>query len=326
MLKEQPIPKKNTSYTPDLLGDQFERCTLKFTNDYEGPIDATLIRRKSGISTTKAVLYIHGFNDYFFQSEMAKCFNDYGFHFYALDLRKYGRSFLTHQKLNNVRSLTEYDEEISLALQIIKSEGNHQVILNGHSTGGLIITNYAVRYPNSTLFQGLICNSPFYEFNLPFFEREIGIPLFAFIGKYLPNLEVPAGFTKVYGHSLHNSKQGEWNYSLSWKPLDIANINLGFLTAIYQAQKNIQYDANITVPTLVMHSDRSIYEKHYSEKLKTGDAVLNVQHIQKYAHQLTGDITVCEIKNGMHDLVLSTKPVREKVYKRMFEWIGVYFK
>jgi len=28
----------------------------------------------------------------------------------------------------------------------------------------------------------------------------------------------------------------------------------------------------------------------------------------------------------MHDLILSKKPVRENVYKKMFEWIDIKFK
>ncbi|MCG9793375.1 alpha/beta hydrolase [Flavobacterium algicola] len=316
----------NTIYTPDILGDGFESLTYNLPDDYEGAVTATLIRRKSAINSVKAILYIHGFNDYFFQSEMAKRFNDNGYHFYALDLRKYGRSHLPNQKLNNVRSISEYNAEINLALQTIKMEGNQHVILEGHSTGGLIITNYAIQFPNSKLFHGLICNSPFYEFNLNYFEREIGIPILAFAGRYLPDIVVPAGFTKLYGYSLHQQKHGEWDYSLLWKPLDITKINLGFLTAIFNAQKNIQHNAIVTVPALIMHSDKSIYEKKYSDKLKTGDTVLNVTHIKKYAHGLTGDITVSQIENGMHDLVLSTKPVREEVYTKIFNWIGSHFK
>jgi alpha-beta hydrolase superfamily lysophospholipase len=43
-------------------------------------------------------------------------------------------------------------KKFNLALSIIKSESNDQVLLKGHSTGGLIITNYAVNHFNSGLF------------------------------------------------------------------------------------------------------------------------------------------------------------------------------
>src|SRR5690606_33597438 len=181
-----------TNYFADVLGDGFNRLTLFLNPDYEGNVISTLVRRRSQNPSEKAILYIHGFNDYFFQDEMAKNFNREGYNFYALDLRKYGRSYLPHQKLNNVRSLSEYDEELTLALQLIRSEHNKQTILMGHSTGGLIVTNYAENYKNSDLFHGIICNSPFYEFNLSFIKRKIGIPLLSVLGKYFPNKLTPS--------------------------------------------------------------------------------------------------------------------------------------
>ncbi|CAM1365062.1 Alpha/beta hydrolase [Tenacibaculum sediminilitoris] len=318
--------KSNNNYLPDVLGDGFTKLTLSFDDDYEGEVVATLIRRKSLTKTSKAILYIHGFNDYFFQEEMSKEFNNQGYSFYALDLRKYGRSHLNHQKLNNVRSLIEYDEEIDLALQIIKSERNKQVILMGHSTGGLIVTNYAGNHLNSDLFHGIICNSPFYEFNLNVLERKIGVPVLSYLSKYFPNKLISSGFSKLYGYSLHNDKYGEWNYSLYWKPHDIPNVNLSFISAIYKAQKNIQNNLVIDVPTLVLYSSQSIYEKKWSDKFNEGDAVLNVNHIKYYANKIRGNVTSCEIENGMHDLILSKKLVRENVYKKMFEWTNVHFK
>ncbi len=313
------------NYYPDVLGGTFEKLTLKFSDDYEGAVISTLIRRIAKKKSEKAILYIHGFNDYFFQKEMAITFNQHGYNFYALDLRKYGRSYLSHQKFNNIRSLDEYDEEIDLALQILKSEHNSQVILMGHSTGGLIATNYVVNHLNSILFHGLICNSPFYEFNLNYLSRKVGVPILSLLGKYVPNISISGGFSEYYGYSLHKEKYGEWNYSLVWKPHVIPKVNLSFIKAIYQAQKNIRQNSTINVPTLVMHSDKSIYEKHWSEKFKEGDAVLNVNHIKKYATKLNGEITVCEIACGMHDLVLSIKPVRQRVYQHIFEWINNSF-
>ena len=85
--------KIEVDYQPDILGAGYEQATLDLPNDYEGQVVATLVRKKAAEPTKKAVLYIHGFIDYFFQTEMAERFNEQGFDFYALDLRKYGRSY-----------------------------------------------------------------------------------------------------------------------------------------------------------------------------------------------------------------------------------------
>lgn len=313
------------TYSPDVLGEGIEQMTLPFEDDYEGSVVATLVRKKPQTPATKAILYIHGFNDYFFQRQMAQQFNNQGYNFYALDLRKYGRSLLSHQKLNNVRSLLEYDAEINEALQVIKSEGNTAVILMGHSTGGLIVTHYAGRHLNSDLFHGVIGNSPFYEFNLGFLERKVGIPILSFLSRYLPNKLISGGLSTLYGHSLHEDKQGEWDYSLVWKPHDIPKVNFGFIHAIYSAQKNIQHNLVIDVPTLVLYSNQSIDDREWSERFMEGDAVLNVAHIKHYANKIEGDVTTCEIENGMHDLVLSKEPVRETVYEKIFEWLNSHF-
>ena len=107
-------------YQPDVLGSNYEQMTLNFADDYDGKVIATLVRKKAAQATKKAVLYIHGFSDYFFQTEMAEQFNQHGYDFYALDLRKYGRSKLPHQKFYYVLDLREYDAEIAFRQYIQK--------------------------------------------------------------------------------------------------------------------------------------------------------------------------------------------------------------
>ena len=63
---------QSTEYQPDILGTGFEILTLNLTDDYDGKVIATLVRKQAVQATKKAVLYIHGFIDYFFQTEMAE--------------------------------------------------------------------------------------------------------------------------------------------------------------------------------------------------------------------------------------------------------------
>ncbi|NUT07326.1 MAG: alpha/beta hydrolase, partial [Hamadaea sp.] len=104
-----------------MLGAPYERHIIDLPSDDEGPVVATLVRRRANQSTKRAVLYLHGFCDYFFQTHLADFFTDRGWDFYALDLRKYGRSLLGHQTPNFVRSLTEYFPEIDEAIRDRKS-------------------------------------------------------------------------------------------------------------------------------------------------------------------------------------------------------------
>ena len=90
---------------PDVLGPPYERRTIDLGSDDEGPVVATLVRRLAERRTGRAVLYVHGFVDYFFQTHLADFFAERGWDFYALDLRKYGRSLLAHQTPNFCRDL-----------------------------------------------------------------------------------------------------------------------------------------------------------------------------------------------------------------------------
>ena len=119
-----------------------EEIPLK--DDSKGPNIAVLIKLKSPKITKKAVIYVHGFVDYFFQEHLAQWYTENEFDFYALELRKYGRSILPHQRPNHIRRIDEYYEEITAAIEIVKQRENHDFILfNGHSTGGLVLSMYA---------------------------------------------------------------------------------------------------------------------------------------------------------------------------------------
>jgi alpha-beta hydrolase superfamily lysophospholipase len=135
----------------DVLGPPYERHTIDLDSDDEGAVVATLVRRRADRPTRRAVLYVHGFVDYFFQTHLADFFAERGWDFYALDLRKYGRSLLPHQTPNFARSLTDYYPELDEAARIIREQDDHdQLLVAGHSTGGLITSLWSHSARSST--------------------------------------------------------------------------------------------------------------------------------------------------------------------------------
>ncbi|VXB91568.1 Lysophospholipase L2 [Flavobacterium sp. 9R] len=313
---------KTILYQSDYLGNGFEFATINQPDDYEGKVVATVIRKQCSMPSNKAVLYVHGFNDYFFQSEMAQKFNEKGFHFYAVDLRKYGRSTLHHQKINNMRSLTEYFTDLDEALAIMRQEGNEQVLLSGHSTGGLLVTLYASERVGNEKFDAIFCNSPFYDMNMPGYQKRLLVPLVALFGKYFPDVLLPGKISEWYGHSLHGEKKGEWDYNLAWKPHLVPALNAGWISAIHQGHKKIKNGVILTRPILVMHSHQSIYSNDWNASFFEGDAILNVKDIKAGAERIVAPKrTIIEIEGGMHDLILSPLQVREQVYFSLFEWL-----
>ena len=49
--------------------------------------------------------------------------------------------------------------------------------------------------------------------------------------------------------------------------------------------------------------------------------ILDVKEIEKYAKRIEGNVRIMGIENGIHDLVLSKKAVREEVYSKLFRWL-----
>ena len=297
---------------------QFSITKLKCKDDYEGRVEATLLEKKTEHKSNKALLYIHGFVDYFFQYELADWANVQGFNFYAIDLRKYGRSLLPHQKPNNFKNFKEYFEELDSAVDFIRNtQGNEKLVLIGHSTGGLIASLYTHHRQASHTIDALILNSPFFDFNMPKVVKNVGLPLIAALGRVFLNLPSPAGLKRGYAESIHKDFSGEWEFDLSMKPIAGFNVNLGWINAIYTAQKELQNGLDIHLPVLVMHASKSVPPGDYNPAMQTADAVLDVKDIARYAKVIGTNVEIVKVEDGIHDLILSKKDVRDNVYNTM---------
>jgi alpha-beta hydrolase superfamily lysophospholipase len=303
----------------DVLGAGYERRRIDLDPDDEGAVVATLVSLKAPAPTRRAVLYLHGFVDYFFQTHLAEFFTARGYDFYALDLRKYGRSLLEHQTPNFARDMSEYFTEIDAAVRIIRED--HDVLLvNGHSTGGLIAALWAHRVRGQGLVQGLFLNSPFFEFNAPWISRRGLAPVVRLVGRRRPYAPVGQTLGTTYGMSIHRSEHGEWDYDLAWKPLNGYKILAGWVRAISLAHRQVQRGLAIDVPVLVAASSRS-YVGKFTEEAHHADSVLNVADIVRYAPGLGDDVTVVRIEGGKHDLTLSPPKAREQLFTELDQWL-----
>src|ERR671938_1560177 len=106
-------------WQPDRLLPGIETLELEFPADYDGAVVATLVRLPTARAERGAVLYVHGYSDYFFQRHMAERFAAEGYAFHALDLRKHGRSLRPHQHANFCKSVDEYYADIDSAIEAI---------------------------------------------------------------------------------------------------------------------------------------------------------------------------------------------------------------
>jgi len=308
-------------YKKDILGYPFESKSIIMKDDYEGAVQSTIVRLHSDSAKSQAVLYVHGYNDYFFQKEMAQKFDSAGYQFYALDLRKYGRSLLSNQRQFNVRDLSEYFADIDSALAVMDREGFKQPILMGHSTGGLITTLYADSRRDKKPISALILNSPFFDQNQSWFMEKIVIPIVSFFAPIIPNVKIKQGLSIAYAESLLKSYKGEWEYDTTMKLVQSPPITLSWLRAIYKGQSKIHKGFELNIPTLVLRSDKSSNSPEFDSMTSCSDVVLDVNDIQTYADKLGPNCKVEVIKDALHDISLSSKSVRDNFYNKLFRFI-----
>jgi alpha-beta hydrolase superfamily lysophospholipase len=287
-----------STWQPDALLPGFEALELAFPEDYDGPVSATLVRLRAGEAPRGAVLYLHGFADYFFQRHMAERFAAEGYAFHALDLRKHGRSLRARQHPNFCKSLSEYYADITRALDEI----GEAVLLAGHSTGGLLAALYAHEGERRDAVRALWLNSAFFDWRLP--EWKLAqLHLAAACGRFFPFLKDESMLRPDYVNSLLE----DWEFDTRLKPPRGFPIYYGWMGAITDAHAKVRRGLHLECPVLSMHSDEA-------------DVVLDWRHIAKGSRMLGSRVTVLAFPGGVHDLVLSRPPVREEVFRQLFAW------
>jgi alpha-beta hydrolase superfamily lysophospholipase len=309
----------------DVLGSPYERHTIDLGSDDEGPVVATLVRRRAETPSRRAVLYVHGFVDYFFQTHLADFFVEHGWDFYALDLRKYGRSLLPHQTPNFCRSLTDYYPELDESARIIREvDGHDQMLVAGHSTGGLVTSLWSHSRQGQGIVDGLFLNSPFFDFNVPWVMRRPMMAALATASRRTPYRILPMSTLGLYGQSLHSDHRGEWTYDLNWKPVAGFPVRLGWLEAIQRGQRRLRAGLGIDAPVLVACSTRTFRGKAWTDDVRLTDSVLDVDHIVRWAPMLGPRVTIARFDGGMHDLTLSGKDVRAEVFRELGRWVDAF--
>lgn len=317
-------PTTDTTWHPDIL-EGYEARYVNHGEAFDGPCRSTIIRKLAPKKSRKAYLYIHGFNDYFFQKEMGELFVDSGYNFYAVDLRRYGRSWQPWQYPFNVRKQKEYFEDIDSALSQIRRDGNTDITLSGHSTGGLTVAYMAAMKGARVGVNRVVTDSPFLEWNFSALMRNVGAPMIELLSKISPNSKVKQAHCDGYAYSLLKEYDGEWTYDTDWKMIYSPPVTFSWVGSINHAQSELMKKAShITVPILVMHSTRKISGCNYTPEFQTGDAVLDPAMIQKRGEKLGHVREVCAIDSGIHDLILSPSPHREAAYDTIFRFIRTH--
>lgn len=313
--------------TIDVLGEPFTAQTLDLGHDQEGSVVATLVTARTTQHPARgAVLHLHGYNDYFFQTDMAQWWNQRGYDFYAVDLRKYGRSLRPHHTPYFVTDLSQYAPELDEAYRLITERDQHEhLIVQGHSTGGLVAALWvAHRQDLYPAIKGLILNAPWLTMSGPgLLRRRAGSWLARGMRAAFPHKALGRPSTKisVYGSTLHREHRGTYDYNTEWKTLLPRAIRAGWAAAILLGHDEVRRGLEVKVPVLTLTSDRSSKATLDDPDAERTDVVLDVPANNALAHTLGPQAEVIHVPGALHDVFCSRPEARNRAFAEVDGWL-----
>jgi alpha-beta hydrolase superfamily lysophospholipase len=322
-------------WEPDVLPGYWQQTfSLGLDPDGEGELVATLVRRgEPGPSATRVVLLVHGFTDYFFNTDLADHFAARGFSFYALDQHKCGRSWREGQTPHFTTDLARYDIELERALDLIAQASPTDVLICAHSTGGLIVALWLDRLRRRgeiarRRITGLVLNSPWLDLQGPAILRTAPTAAAIRAMSRINKKRVLRPPTEGgYGATLHKEYGGEFEFNLKWKPIGGFPVTFGWLHAVRRAQNKLHRGLDVGVPNLILRSNRSVRELTDPAKvdeIQRGDAVLDVKQIARWAGCIGNRSTIVPVVDAKHDVFLSVPESRQAAYRELDRWLNWY--
>ncbi|WP_255768976.1 alpha/beta hydrolase [Pseudarthrobacter sulfonivorans] len=330
-------------WQPDILGAGFEACTFEASGADGIRRTATLVRLSPGTvapetqerahqppatnaGPRRAVLFLHGWSDYFFNIDLAHFWRRSGYEFYALDMHNHGRSLRPGTPGGYVADLADYDAEIGHAMAIIQgnsaSPAQSELTLMGHSTGGLVAALWVSRHPGRV--SNLILNSPWLEMHGSSLVRRAASTMVRPVARFRPEAILRLPERGFYWRTISSSAEGEWTLDDRFRPPMAFPLRAGWLSAVMSGHAQVARGLGIDIPVLVLLSGGSANGPFWTEEMRRTDAVLDVNIIALRALTLGRSVTVERIDGALHDVFLSPAAVRADAYARLSRWLRGY--
>ncbi len=297
--------------------------------DGEGELFATLVSRTDAGPSDRVALAVHGFTDYFFNTQLVDFFAAHGYRLYGLDLHKCGRSWREGQTPHFTTDLARYDRDLEWALALARAENpGASVVAYGHSTGGLVVSLWLDRVrergdTGALGLAGLVLNSPFLDLRGPAILRNrVTSGAIGAASRVRKTRVLRAAGKGGYGLTLHRDYHGEFDYNLQWKPLGGFPVTVGWIHAIRRGQARLHRGLDVGVPNLILRSDHSVEETAGTEVMQRGDAVLDVAHIARWAGCIGNRQSIVPVADAKHDVFLSLAGPREAAYSELGRWLA----
>jgi alpha-beta hydrolase superfamily lysophospholipase len=299
--------------TNEFMYQLYKKSFKTHIHKYEDNSECTFFY-KTLKKNTKSVIWVHGFNDYFFHFHISNILLDKGYNFFSISLRNYRND----ENLFYTNDLSEYIIDIEQLIEyILNNYYSEKIILYGHSMGGLISAIFCKESSHKEKISGVILNSPFFSFNQSIAENFFMNYLVYYLGIMYPKFQIRyLDFQQKNSNSLEIFKR--FYFESKYKLMHIPIIYAGWITTIIYYHSIVQNNfIDLTIPILVFHSDKSIEEN----KEGVGDSVLNVNDIKKYSKNLGNNVKLVEIKDAVHDVFCSEKEPLSMAIQELVQWL-----
>lgn len=266
-----------------------------------------------------AVLHVHGYNDYFFQTHLARFLGDLGLAFFAVDLRRAGRSLRPGDVPHLIADIAELGDDIEAAATLIgELHPGLPLVVHAHSNGGLAAAVWAHDRPRPAL-AGLILDSPFFAAPTTRSQRWASRAIPA-IARTRP-LAVVQHRPSAYARHLLVANGGRWDFDTAWKTPAGVPVRAAWLAAVRRAQNRVSRGLDIGVPVLVARSHSTGPDRDDNPLLDAQDTVVDVRAIARHAPRLGPDVTEAVITGGVHELSLSAPTPRAAYLAAIRSWL-----
>ena len=345
MASSSKDPQASYSYVdpwkPDSVLEGYQQATVHLGEDAEGEIVATFVRKDPSKLTLQerwrrwhfsvrghrlAIMYVHGWNDYFYRRHASEYWESLGIPFYAVDLRKFGRSYRPYQTPGYIEDLHEYRLEFNaLRDQIVKEQGKDvRILMIAHSQGGLSASLWVnTEHPHHV--EALALNSPWLELQGNRMFRLLSTPVVQMYRLRGGKTVMPMRDPGFYARCIKRSTGGEWDYlDHPLNPGVEFLTRAGWMQAIYNGQDEIAKNLDIRIPVLVCTSDKSMMlQSTWDEGMREADSVLDITAIRQAALHLGDVVALATIRGGLHDLSMSKPDARRKYFRIVTMWASM---
>ena len=248
----------------------------------------------------KAVIcLLHGHGEHINRyNHVGQAFATAGYALQAFDLRGHGQS-------GGPRGHTPaYDNLINDVADFLcdaqMRHPNLPLFLYGHSTGGNLAANYALRYPDA--LHGIILTSPWLR--LAFEMNPAQLTIIKALNVVFPSLSQPSGLESA---AISRDLQEVEKYTSD--PLVHDRISARFFATVYaQGIWALEHAALLKIPMLLMHG--------------SADRLTSAQASQQFATK-AGNLVTLRIWDGFYH-ELHNEPDRADVIRVITDWVGAH--